>query len=413
MSRSLRLSLFLCIGLLLGASASFAFAGYAQLKAPANVGGAVGARTTAGAVSANNGSFSLGYTTNVGGRAVTMPASASFAANAAQIAVGAIRLTPTGLIGGAVAAWLLTEGLEWIDGQWKKSKPGETVTKYAISPYYGYYADTAGACNSLAVLYPSGGHFQVSGMSCQHDTATWWQTYHTLRGNTAINTYQLCSNGQVAPVGGCAPVVAPAVDQDFAPLAASPLPDGVANELAPQGVPLPIQEPVFNPEPVIVPLSNPYPAPAPKTGTVRDVAKLTPAPGEKAKVEVIQQPLDENGQPVPEKNPDGTANPAGAPEEKPDFCVEHPDASACMELDEVEDGGLEDKEDPFSLNPVGGFGADSAACPAPQTLFTRGGQAVVWEWTKFCQFSQGIRPLVIGFAWLAAIAMVVSVGRRA
>lgn len=94
------------------------------------------------------------------------------------------------------------------------------------------------------------------------------------------------------------------------------------------------------------------------------------------------------------------------------MCEKNPDAAGCKPLDDVEDQNVENRDISLSIIPLPGFGPGTASCPAPVSLGTKGGQAIQWEWTKFCDFSLGIRPLVLAFAWIAAAMIVVGVARK-
>lgn len=365
-------------------------------------------------------SFSGGFTTNVGGKAVTMPAAMRMAANAGQFAISAVRLSPAALIGSAVVAWLLSQGIEYIDGQWKKKDASDNGSPIAGKLWYHTGYQTActpeNPCTwsdvksdfetkygkNLPQYYIGGaritGTCTGSSTSAQCPFEYQWNDGKWYNGGMATFYVQSASQPQYVP----------ATEADFAPLATAPLPDAVADELAPKGVALPMENPVFDPPYVDEPLGEPYVDPV--TGKrYQDNVRVTPqSDGKTADVQTHKQEVDEEGDPAT----DPTTGVEAPPEKQDDFCKKNPEASSCKPFDEPPDLDLEKKENPFSLNPVSGFGADSASCPAPQNLFTVGGQAVAWDWGNFCKFAQGIRPLIIGFAWLTAIMIVVSVGRR-
>lgn len=427
MTRLFRAFAFLALGLLLGGTASYSFAGYAQLKPPANLGGSVGSRVTAGAVAANAGQFSAGFTTQVAGKTVTMPATMRFASNAAQVALGAVRLSPAALVGSAVAAWLLTEGIQYIDGQFKKTtagvSPGEygggfnyqcsgapigpishamaiqcaassgwgVVTSVIVSPMS---ADPLGAYQATAIYAETGNRHLVAVFSPQN----------TCPAGTSSNGTQCVGQATTEP----------AVEEDYDPLEAEPLPDDVAEELAPKAVPIPLDDPVFNPQPVKVPLSDPYPKPNGQPGeTVKDVVKVTPAPDEKVKIETEVEPVTgPNGVPIPTTNPDGSANPDAAPEEKPDFCIENPDALACWKDGEPEDVDLAKDTKNVAITPQGGWGPDTSTCPQPRKHVLKNGYTVQMSWEPVCDAAGMFRPVVLGLAWLAAIYAFMAMYRK-
>lgn len=408
MIRAFRLLAYLAIGLLLGGSATFAFAGYAQLKAPANIGGTVGARVSAGAFAANAGNISVGFTTQVAGRTVTMPATMRFASNAARVAIGAVRLSPAALVGSAVAAWLLTQGIEYLDGQFQKATPD-------AAPQSGFNWNSNYGCGS-GCSYAQAVESVIQ--QCEADPVTYacqFMTASFVDGTKYKYTIRVRYHHTSMPVSWWGEVnygyvyttsprpnpVVPAVEADFAPLETAPLPDDVAEELAPKAVPLPLENPQFDPTPQIIPLSDPYPKPGGQPGeTVKDVAKVTPAPNETAKIETQVQPVtDAAGNPVPTTNPDGSTNPDAAPEEKSEFCVDNPDALACWKEGDREDVDLEKVTAGASITPVTVGGAGS--CPAAKSVNYMGANLQI-SFTPICTAAGWINPIVLALAWLSA-----------
>lgn len=386
------------LALLLALVASSSFAAAVPLSPGPGIAASSSGFTTAanftGQFSA--ASFNSNFTANVGGKAVTMPATMRMAANAGQFAVSAVRLNPAGLITSAVATWLLSQGLQWANNQWNKTETPQDGKLWALVGSSDYYATRAEACMA--------GLWRCSPNVCTSCTYSDYEGvyYFTMKQANGQNGYGGSYQWRY-PNGA---QTRPATDADWDQLAASALPDPVAGELAAKGVPLPLDVPHIAPQDI--PLSDPYVDPV--TGKrYRDQARLTPSSDAKtADVQTTKQEVDEAGN--PEKQEDGQTD--KPPEEQTDFCKKNPDASSCKPFDEAPDSELQKKDNPFSLNPVSGFGADNASCPAPQNLFTAGGQQITWDWGKFCTFAQGIRPLIIGFAWLTAIMIVVSVGRR-
>lgn len=357
---------------------------------PASITATSGGFTTA---SSFTGSFSAAafnntFTTNVGGKAVTMPATMRMAANAGSFAASAVRLNPAGLLGTAAAAWLLSYGLQWINGQWMKQDPPLTPSDQRCGMTALYCVTTAGSAS-----YGSAGPY--------------WKRMST-NGATCYAGLTQYPNIEVSCSASGSPANRPATDADWSAPQSGTLPDAAASELAPK-IPLPLQNPEFNPKYSDVPLGDPYRDPV--TGKrYQDKARVTPqSDGKSADVQVSKTEVDDAGNPAV----DSTTNQPKAPEKVDDPCKLNPEASGCKQLDEPADTELQKKDNPFSLNPVSGFGPDNASCPSPQQLFVRGGQSVSWDWGQICTFAQGMRPLVIGFAWLFAIMMVVAVGRRA
>lgn len=406
MTRIFRLLAFLSLGLLLGGSASYAFAGYAQLKAPSNVGGSVGARTTSGAASVSGGAMTGGFSVSVAGHVVTVPAVMRFASNAGQVALTTVRGGPAIMIGTAVAGWLMQQGIEYYQGQFMKSgtDPKDKVTAWSNGfsnrtnnglPVQG----SLGAVLALAVQVIAndncGGSFsnpyycpQASAYTCT--MASSMQAVCNNPNSTYVN---LPFSTTVEPTS---PKV-PATEADFAPLATAPLPDAVAEELAAKGAPLPLQNPEFDPTPQTVPLSDPYPKPGGQPGeTVRDLVRVTPAPGETVKIETAKEPVTgPDGEPIPEEE----QNPEAVPPEQKDFCIEHPEAMACWESGEPEDSDVEKVTAGSMISPVGIGGGGS--CPANKTVNYMGANLVL-SFTPICTAAGWINPIVLALAWLSA-----------
>jgi hypothetical protein len=56
-----------------------------------------------------------------------------------------------------------------------------------------------------------------------------------------------------------------------------------------------------------------------------------------------------------------------------------------------------------AITPVSGFGPSTSACPAPRSVSLAGGFTIQMPFDLLCEFANGIRPVVIGLAWLSAI----------
>ncbi len=349
---------------------------------------------------------------------VVFNAAVPIAATAAAAAVVAVRANPAGLITSAVASYLLSKGIEYVGSVAMTNAPPGTLAQY----YSTQICPVAPGYN-LCTLVP-----QV-GTNCDGGDGNMWltQTYSASSPGAGWSKMGTCGGGQQAsiwlkakssmvPCGAGYTLVngvcvsgskVPAVESDWDAARTGYWPDDAILDLVRLGVPLPTDKPVFTPESKDVPVSDPYVDPT-NGKRYRDVARVTPSPSspDSADVQMVKQEVDESG------NPAVVGGQPVAPEKESDWCKLHPEASGCQPLDDVPDVAIPDITNTFSVNPVAGFGADNAACPAVEHLFTRGGQSVDWSWGQVCTFANGIRPLVIAFAWIAAIAMVVAVGRR-
>lgn len=293
-------------------------------------------------------------------------------------------------LGLTAVSWLGGYGLQYVNGRLEKQgasvPPGQTgqcATKTIAS------CNISGGFSPTSSIYYAASCGIYGGSSC-----------------CAVNI----SNGTNSASAGCgfpqpATASGPATEADLTAISASPMPTTVAQEFARAGTPMPVaQTPVgITPANQILPVGEPYVDPV--TGKrVRDGISVSPSPSSVAQADAVpvKVEVDVNGNPI---------NTAPV-QEQTDLCKQNPDAAACKPLDEVPDENLQTKTINLSVVPLPGFGPDSASCPAPQNLFSAGGQQITWSWSKFCDFSLGIRPLVLGFAWIAAIMIVVGVARR-
>lgn len=427
--KTLRPLLYLLIGLLLGVNWVFSYAAtvpykfnglnvtreggatYLRGTSPSEV-AAAGVTVTNGAIqAAGSANWYAGTGALLQSGGVTFNAVVPLAASAASVAVTAVRANPTGLVVGAVASYLLDKGLQYVDGQWKRSggvayEGDATAGCVGITQHLTASSPSEMCQNALAFVQSVGNN------GCSIPTQPGNMVLAVVTShNCAIDGVNDGGSGwrwawEFQPGNG-APVAA--TESDWAAARAGIWPDAAMLDLVKKGVPLPTDNPVFSPAYKDVPLSDPVVDPVTGKRT-QDKARVTPNPSapDTADVQVMKQEVDAQGNPVVDPVTGGPA----APTEENDLCKKHPEASACQRLDAVDDVQIPQQDNPFSLNPISGFGADNASCPASVHLFNKGGQSIDWSWSQFCTFSQGMRPLVIGFAWLAAIAMVVAVGRR-
>lgn len=215
------------------------------------------------------------YTTNVAGRVLTGSAVMPLAANAASFAVSAIRMTPASLVTGAVASWLLTAGLSYVAGQmlktgqdykfcyWNDASVCGASYQEAADAYFNKYN---AANKSKPRKYCAQGTYDTNcGAVTQASPSV--SVFYDVYGNGSYWAGPQAMN-RVATQ----PQQAPAVESDYAPLAAAPLPDPVAEQLI-RSVALPVQAPQI--QPVDAPVSEPRIDPV--TGRkVQDFVRLTP-----------------------------------------------------------------------------------------------------------------------------------------
>lgn len=355
----------------------------------------------------NNGKIDASLQASILGRQVDVPANWGMAAGAAESVLSILgRGGIVGAVGIGLVGWLASYGLEYVAGQLKK-------TQTAAATVLQEWVPCGQTCWASGFPTPQEACTVRSGtVGAVKGTDQYGPNAYYCNGGVGgfallINRSVTCSSGATPVNGQCPTSSTPATDSDLAPAKAGVLPDAAAEDARKKGVPIPLNQPTVSPTPVDVWLSDPYQDPV--TGKwYRDKARVTPQPStpETAKMDVTKQEVNPDG--TPATNPDGSPK---APEEQKTECEKNPEGSGCKPLDAVEDVELQQNEITLSISPVSGFGPDSGTCPASQTLFSKGGQSIVWSWSMYCDFASGIRPLIVGFAWLAAALMVVGVGR--
>ena len=95
------------------------------------------------------------------------------------------------------------------------------------------------------------------------------------------------------------------------------------------------------------------------------------------------------------------------------MCEDNPDASACQPLGEPPEAGVIPTQDvPLSMDSPVSFGPSTAACPAPRVINTQLAGTLEFSYEGACMFADGIRPIVVGLAYLAAIMSFFGIGSR-
>lgn len=98
----------------------------------------------------------------------------------------------------------------------------------------------------------------------------------------------------------------------------------------------------------------------------------------------------------------------GVPADLQDFCQREPSSELCkpegQDFGTVEDSDLGNKTVNVAINPVSVGGAGSCPAPSPMVLH---GQTYFFEWTTYCNFANGIKPILLAFAWLSAAGLLV------
>ncbi|WP_234640660.1 virulence factor TspB C-terminal domain-related protein [Delftia tsuruhatensis] len=234
-----------------------------------------------------------------------------------------------------------------------------------------------------------------------------------------VETPEECPAGWTKTPAGC---VSPAVDQPrFEEILAKP--GNILPERVPLDLPYPL--PINLPEiaPLFIPTGNPVPNPNYNPSAPPGVdnqpwnqpgVRVTPAPvpGSPWQVDIqpINRPVD-NPNPDPNPKPDPNPGDGDKPTEKdPGLCEMYPDIVACQKL-----GGIDAKELPKKTVPMQitkqNVGPENGSCPAPRQ-FDVMGVSMAFRWDLLCDFATGIRPILVGFAWLSAALAFVGLSRR-
>ena len=403
---ALRSLLYLVVGLLLGANVVLAHAATVAVRPPANVGVSASGGYVSNTSSAfSGGAFNSGFTTNVGGKTVTMPASMGMAANAAQFAATAVRGNPTVMIGVAVATWLLPYGIEWVNGQWQanaiSSMPG---TWYPTVAWVGdpVNCPDMGGCTVEEAA-------QKQAIRYARNSSAQYQIVNCTAGVNCQVQYKISASWQYAGYvnyQGPTPKRVPATDTHWQ--AVNTLPDAAANELTAKGVALPLSNPVFNPNSVLEPLTGAYYDPVSGEWKQKS-AQVTPAAdGKTAEASVVETVVNEDGSP---KN-DEEGNPE-TPKTPENHCDQNPNSIGCSEWGEPEDADLGETSKTITITPDTGWGPSTGTCPAPLTHTLSSGRQLSFSYEHVCTAAAMFRPAVIGMAWLSALLLMFGIHRRA
>ena len=213
-----------------------------------------------------------------------------------------------------------------------------------------------------------------------------------------------------------------------------PMPNTVPQELPP-GTPLPVEQPVINPapgpnpsprplfvptgDPVRNPDYNPQQAPSPTNQPwiqpgVRVVPSPTPNDPWRVDLQPVNRPTD-SANPLPDpvtENPEGENSDKPKPEEQQSLCEKHPDIVACARLGEPGQATpVPNETKTLTIAPENGFGPSGASCPPPRTVQVAG-ITLSMPFDLLCDFATGLKPVIVGLAWLSAAFAFMGIGRR-
>lgn len=440
-----RRSKLVAAALLASAGASHAFI---SPSPPAGFGGTPGNWTHTPPTAAQQlGSIMRGPGPKIPNGPVTNGAFRIGAGGARALAGAAARLAIPGVGLALGIAWLASQCYERQGGQWVRTCGGNTPpqsdgNEWAYSSSGPWYSSRGSACTAYAGFRNSTsttltftinnadeGGPAITNYRCRLNQ--FWKTGPNAgqANGTDATPYEVrgsaCPAGWYITPAGCVQTPPPQVvtpEEIEEDMATKPLP-----QTLPPGVPYPLDplapfifEPDAanppNPQPLWVPQGNPVPIPNTNPQQYRQpVTRFDPAP-------TTDDPFRLDGRPeeIVGTSPTGMTGPQTGqsgqpPGEKPeqfDLCKEHPDIIACQVFkpDELTPMPMPNKEVPLALNAEGGF-PTGGSCPQPKVL-TLMGKSFAFSMQPLCDFALGIKPLLIGFAWLSAALVFLGVARR-
>ena len=360
-----------------------------------------------------------------GGGNVKLPVAYRLGATAGRVAAAAIYLSPHIRTAAAIATWLGLAKISYdaATGKWTQVREGES------EKWQGSYGGTACLTDS-----------PVGAIRCalekQHKTTQLDSCSATVNGNVATGGCRYTPTGtfldQVANLvsQSTAEVVPIETQEEFEDaLSPQPMPQFVPGQL-PYPTPLPVEQPIVNPTPGPSPLPSPYFVPTgdpvanpqfdpakPQTQEnqpyVQPGVRIKPSPTLAEPFRLDLEPVNVP-KPTAEPTPEGGTTDPGTqpkPEDQQSLCEKHPDIVACQKLGELQPETLQTKTVTLTIERSDGFGPSTGTCPAPKTATIMGKQ-VAFQWDLLCDFANGIRPLLIGFAYLSAALAFMGLTRR-
>lgn len=412
-------------------SLQVAHAGYAQATPPAgwSAGGGAGGSFT-GTKAANgatflSGSVSTNASLNVGGRAVSMPATMRFAANAPRVAAAAIMLHPGIRTAASIAGWLGLAALVYDEasGLWKlpdtTSVPSDG-NLYYITNITAFYSSPSQVCASATSFVQSQNssstvtNLGYDGLYCKYSllNAAGVVSDVALRVRTQASS---CPSGWYVTPAGCVQTPPPkTVTQEEAieEIIKHPMPAEVPKHIP---VPLPVEQPAI--QPVFIPTGNPVANPkydpskplSPENQPyVQPGTKVTPAPAPGAPWQVDTIPVNR-----PTPTPQGSTEPSTEPstdtpredgKEDRDFCDKNPNVLACLELDTPEG---EIPKGTFNVTYAVENSWGNGSCPADKYATLAGKSVKVYDWEQTCDYvATYVRPILLLLCALGALFIV-------
>jgi hypothetical protein len=397
---------------------SLAYAAYGSVPAPTGYTGTGSARSYARAAASTYswaaGKVTASTTMNVGGRAVPMTVRFTAAADAVASMASYARTHPALWGGVAVASWLAP--LLWDAVQERWEVPGTPTVTCVLAAPGSHLSCTSGGAVSWMNAY--GGASPANG---------WTNNCGSMVLTGGGGGYFPCTSyrpgdgtfgGQVGFSGYEEQPGEPreATEEDWDEVEAKPFPNAVPNEVV---IPVPVEyPPVLNPQPdgdpgtLRVPLGEPYAVPGTDPQEYRQPAvDIVPSPTLDDPFRVDLQPKNlspespEDGLDGPELVEDGDEIGDPGVELPPSkLCEDYPDISACAHLGEPPGSvSIPTVVRPLDFTEQVTFGPSTAACPAPAQIANSRGLPLEFSYAGMCSFMDGIRPIVVGLAYLTAV----------
>ena len=131
-------------------------------------------------------------------------------------------------------------------------------------------------------------------------------------------------------------------------------------------------------------------------------------------IQPVDRPVDSSQpmpEPVPEVDPNAPTNDKPK-EEQQSLCEKHPDIVACAKLGEPGQATpVPNETKTLSIAPENGFGPSGGSCPPPRTVQVAG-LTLSMPFDLLCDFATGLKPVIVGLAWLTAAFTFMGIGRR-
>lgn len=350
------------------------------------------------------GSFdasTMGYSgtghVSVGGKPLTIPAKVPLASTAGNIVKNAMRVTPMGLAGTLAAGWLLDQGMEWAEDHWQVSEPIPPGNSYPFDQTWGHMDTAVSECYGSASLCSVEASVIAPVKHYYADSAN-----HTVE---YVGPQSYCTGGRLYRVRFTS-AYGNSTDQNTCPTG-NPAPSGTRPATQEDWDNLPDPSPVVGPELPTAPyMPNGAPVGTPQYTSGRyNVGEPYQAADGSTKQTVAQVTNNNDNRVTITTNETTIINAAGEPVADPvpepsetemSECEKNPNAIGCAEFgtaDSVEVPTVEVPVNP-TVTPIGGPGQ----CPADVVSPVFG---ITWSYQPVCDFAADIRPLIIGFAWLA------------